>query len=127
MVRRVANLALGKVVTLVLAATALALGVATFALFSGGVSLQLRPSMLYALVLANAFVLLLLGAVLAGRITRVWVERRRGSAGSRLHVRLVHAVQRRRGHADDPGRHVSPPLSSRSASSPGSTTGCAPR
>ena len=34
-------------------------------------------------------VLLLLGAVLAGRLTRVWVERRRGSAGSRLHVRLV--------------------------------------
>ena len=32
---------------------------------------------------------LLLGAVLAGRLTRVWVERRRGSAGSRLHVRLV--------------------------------------
>ena len=33
--------------------------------------------------------MLLLGAVLAGRLTRVWVERRRGSAGSRLHVRLV--------------------------------------
>ena len=33
--------------------------------------------------------LLLLGAVLAGRLTRVWAERRRGSAGSRLHVRLV--------------------------------------
>ena len=33
--------------------------------------------------------LLLLGASLAGRLTRVWVERRRGSAGSRLHVRLV--------------------------------------
>ena len=27
--------------------------------------------------------------MLAGRLTRVWVERRRGSAGSRLHVRLV--------------------------------------
>jgi len=27
--------------------------------------------------------------VLAARLTRVWVERRRGSAGSRLHVRLV--------------------------------------
>ena len=40
-------------------------------------------------MLANLSVLLLLGAVLAGRLTRVWVERRRGSAGSRLHVRLV--------------------------------------
>ena len=41
------------------------------------------------LVLASAVLLLLLGAVLAGRVTRVWVDRRRGSAGSRLHVRLV--------------------------------------
>jgi two-component system, NtrC family, nitrogen regulation sensor histidine kinase NtrY len=32
---------------------------------------------------------LLLFVGLAGRLTRIWVERRRGSAGSRLHVRLV--------------------------------------
>ena len=48
-----------------------------------------RPGVGVGLVLANLSVLLLLGAVLAGRLTRVWVERRRGSAGSRLHVRLV--------------------------------------
>jgi two-component system nitrogen regulation sensor histidine kinase NtrY len=42
-----------------------------------------------AVVLANAFVLALLGASLAARIVRVWAERRRGSAGARLHVRLV--------------------------------------
>ena len=47
------------------------------------------PAPASALVLANLCVLLLLGAVLAGRLTRVWAERRRGSAGSRLHVRLV--------------------------------------
>ena len=88
-VRRVADVLLGKVATLFLAAIALALGVGTFVLLAGGVSLQLRANSLIALVLANAVVLLLLGAVLAGRITRVWVERRRGSAGSRLHVRLV--------------------------------------
>ncbi|HYZ62010.1 MAG TPA: PAS domain-containing sensor histidine kinase [Acetobacteraceae bacterium] len=88
-VRRVLDALLGKVITLVLAAIALALGVATFVLLSGGVRMQLTPSALFGLVLANLVVLLLLGAVLAGRITRVWVERRRGSAGSRLHVRLV--------------------------------------
>ncbi len=87
--RRLADALLGKAVTLILAAVALALGVGTFVLLSGGVSLQLRPSALSALVLSNLVVLLLLGAVLAGRLTRVWVERRRGSAGSRLHVRLV--------------------------------------
>ncbi len=75
--------------TLILAALALALGVGTFVMLAGGVNLSIRPNVLYALVLSNLFVLLLLGAVLAGRLTRVWVERRRGSAGSRLHVRLV--------------------------------------
>ena len=84
-----ADALLGKVVTLVLAAIALALGVATFVALSGGLDLSWRPNLIYAMVLSNLFVLLLLGAVLAGRITRVWVERRRGSAGSRLHVRLV--------------------------------------
>ena len=48
-----------------------------------------QPNVMFALVLSNLVLLLLLGASLAGRLTRVWVERRRGSAGSRLHVRLV--------------------------------------
>ncbi len=87
--RRLADLLLGKVTTLLLAAGALALGIGTFVLLSGGVSLSLQPNVMFGLVLANLVVLLLLGAVLAGRLTRVWVERRRGSAGSRLHVRLV--------------------------------------
>ena len=87
LLRRVTDALLGKIVTLLLAAFALTLGVATFTLLSGGVSLP--PNLMFAVVLANLVVLLLLGAVLAGRITRVWVERRRGSAGSRLHVRLV--------------------------------------
>ncbi len=87
--RQIVNAALGKVVTLVLAALALALGVGTFVMLSGGVDLSWRPNLLFAMVLSNLVVLLLLGAVLAGRLTRVWVERRRGSAGSRLHVRLV--------------------------------------
>jgi len=85
--RRVADALLGKIVTLLLAAFALALGISTFVMLSGGV--PLTPNLMFALVLANLVVLLLLGAVLAGRITRIWVEQRRGSAGSRLHVRLV--------------------------------------
>ena len=87
--RRLVDMMLGKVTTLLLAVGALGLGIGTFVLLSGGVPLTLRPDLIAALVLANLVVLLLLGAVLAGRITRVWVERRRGSAGSRLHVRLV--------------------------------------
>jgi len=87
--RRMGDIALGKVVTLILAVGSLALGIGTFALLSGGLPIQLQPNIIVALVLSNVAVLLLLGAVLAGRITRVWAERRRGSAGSRLHVRLV--------------------------------------
>ena len=87
--RRLGDLLLGKSVTLVLAAVALGLGIATFTVLSGGGPVAIRPNRVSGLMLANLFVLLLLGAVLAGRITRVWVERRRGSAGSRLHVRLV--------------------------------------
>ncbi len=87
--RHIVDVLLGKVVTLILAAFALLLGLVTFVLLAGGAPLGMRPHLAFGLVLANLIVLLALGAVLAGRLTRVWVERRRGSAGSRLHVRLV--------------------------------------
>ncbi len=89
MLRRLTDLLAGKVATLVLAVSALVLAMGTFVLLSGGASLSLQPNLLFGVVLANLVVLLLLGAVLAGRLTRVLVDRRRGSAGSRLHVRLV--------------------------------------
>ena len=77
---------IGRVPTLILAVTALLLGIATFALLATGVP---GPNEIVALVLANATVLLMLATLLAARLTRMWVDRRRGSAGSRLHVRLV--------------------------------------
>ncbi len=78
-----------KVTTFLLAAIALAVGLGTFIILARGSPLGLRPGTGTALVLANITALLFLGTVLAGRLTRVWVERRRGSAGSQLHVRLV--------------------------------------
>jgi two-component system nitrogen regulation sensor histidine kinase NtrY len=87
--RRLGDILLGKVVTLILALGALLLGIATFVVLAGGVPMGVDPNVVLAMVVANLAVLLLLGAVLAGRVTRVWVERRRGSAGSKLHVRLV--------------------------------------
>ncbi len=86
---RLADILLGKMATLVLVAIALVLGFVTFVLLARGGPFGLRPKMGVGMVLANLSVLLGLGAVLAGRLTRVWVERRRGSAGARLHVRLV--------------------------------------
>ncbi len=87
--RRIADILLGRLVTLALAAAAAALGIGSFFFMSSGAPLAIRPNLVTALVLSNLSVLLLLAASLAGRLTRVWVERRRGSAGSRLHVRLV--------------------------------------
>jgi two-component system nitrogen regulation sensor histidine kinase NtrY len=88
--RRVADLLLGRGMTLGLAVGALLLGIATFFVLSNGSPLgPRRQGVAVAIVLVNLAVLLLLGASLAGRLVRVWAERRRGSAGSRLHVRLV--------------------------------------
>ena len=87
--RALGDILIGKIVTLLLAAGAIALGIATFVLLSGGLPIVLQPRVVVALMVANLTVLLVLGALLAARITRVWVERRRGFAGSRLHIRLV--------------------------------------
>ncbi|MFK4044666.1 ATP-binding protein [Roseomonas mucosa] len=88
--RRAADLLLGRAMTLGLALGALLLGIGTFTLLSNGSPFgPTRPGQVAAMVLVNAAFLLLLGASLAGRLVRVWAERRSGSAGSRLHVRLV--------------------------------------
>jgi two-component system nitrogen regulation sensor histidine kinase NtrY len=86
---RTADILLGKVATLLLASLAFAVGLATFVILANGSPMGLKPGISVGLVLANLSAVLLLVAVLAGRLTRVWVERRRGSAASRLHVRLV--------------------------------------
>jgi two-component system nitrogen regulation sensor histidine kinase NtrY len=87
--RSVGNFLLGRGVTIGLVVLALAVGISTFVMLARGSPFGLQPGAGAGLVLANLSVLLLLAAVLAGRLTRVIVERRRGSAGSRLHVRLV--------------------------------------
>lgn len=87
--RRLTESLFGRAATLVLAVVALLLGIATFVLLAGGVSLGVAPDAVIGMLVAAMVVLLVLGAVVAARLTHVWVERRRGSAGSRLHVRLV--------------------------------------
>jgi two-component system nitrogen regulation sensor histidine kinase NtrY len=88
--RRVADVLLGRGMTLGLAVGALLLGITTFSILSDGSPFgPTKPGVFVGIVLVNLAVLLLLVASLAGRLVRVWAERRRGSAGSRLHVRLV--------------------------------------
>ncbi len=86
---RVGEAVVGKVATLILTTLALAVGLATFIILARGSPFGLQPGLGVTLVLGNLSLLLMLGAVMAVRLTRVWVERRRGSAGSQLHVRLV--------------------------------------
>ncbi|MBY0335566.1 MAG: PAS domain-containing sensor histidine kinase [Acetobacteraceae bacterium] len=90
LLRRLADMLLGRGVTLGLALGALAMGIGTFVVLSDGSPLgPTRPGQVVALSLVNLAIILLLMASLAGRLVRVWVERRRGAAGSRLHTRLV--------------------------------------
>ena len=71
-----------------LTVAAVASGFATYATLTGA---QFAPDPRTVLLLLNLdlILLLLLGAVVARRIVQLWAERRRGSAGSKLHVRLV--------------------------------------
>ena len=88
--RRLGDLLLGRVATVSLAGLALASGIATFVLLSGDSPLgPTGPGVTVAIILANTAVLLLLGGILVGRLVRLLAERRRGSAGARLQVRLV--------------------------------------
>ncbi|HEX6979241.1 MAG TPA: PAS domain-containing sensor histidine kinase [Alphaproteobacteria bacterium] len=61
---------------------------ATYAALTGE-GLSPDPRAVLLLLNLNLILLLALGAVVARRIVQLWAERRRGSAGSKLHVRLV--------------------------------------
>ena len=87
---RLGDIVTGRVFTICLAILALLMGLATFAALSGGTPMgPTGAGQLAGVILANIAFLLLLVASLAARLTRMWLERRRGAAGSRLHVRLV--------------------------------------
>lgn len=75
----------------ILAALAVGLGVTTFGLFTGtptGSGTSDAQQVLH-LLYADLVVLLLLGVIIAQRLVAMWAQRRRGMAGSALHVRLV--------------------------------------
>ncbi len=71
---------------LALAIAAMASGIATLAAMLAPTT---SPQMVLALLYLNILFALPLGAIVAVRLSRLWVERRRGLAGSGLHARLV--------------------------------------
>jgi two-component system nitrogen regulation sensor histidine kinase NtrY len=67
----------------------LAACVATYIALTGSPPFGSSPTNILLLLNVDLILLLALGAVIARRIVEIWAERRRGSAGSRLHSRLV--------------------------------------
>ncbi|HLI12793.1 MAG TPA: PAS domain-containing sensor histidine kinase [Alphaproteobacteria bacterium] len=80
---------LGRKLAIALAVCAALAGLATYAALSKTLPIQTNPNVILVLLYVDLVLLLLLAAVVARRITQIWIERRRGSAGSRLHTRLV--------------------------------------
>jgi len=84
------NAAIGRKLAFMLAIAAVASGGATVATMTQDTpSGPADPGTILILLYLDAILLLSLGAIVARRITAVWSERRRGQAGSGLHIRLV--------------------------------------
>jgi two-component system nitrogen regulation sensor histidine kinase NtrY len=77
---------IGRKATFVFVLLSLASGIGTYVALSGTPP---EPEDVRRLVQLNLGVLLILAILVLRRIFRVWVDRRRGSAGSKLHIRLV--------------------------------------
>ena len=80
---------LARKLAVALAAAAACSGLATYAALTKALPVQPDPNIIIVLLYIDLILLLLLASVVVRRITQVWRERRRGSAGSRLQVRLV--------------------------------------
>ncbi|MGE0257367.1 MAG: ATP-binding protein [Alphaproteobacteria bacterium] len=80
---------LWRKMAVVLAAAALASGIATYLSLTGTPPFGPDPRAVLILLQLDLVLLLALGSLVAKRLVEVWIERRRGLAGSRLQVRLV--------------------------------------
>ena len=79
----------GNLLAVLLTAAALGAGFATYAALTENPVFGHDPDTVFLLLNLDLVILLLLGTLIARRIVGLWVKRRRGLAGSRLHVRLV--------------------------------------
>jgi two-component system nitrogen regulation sensor histidine kinase NtrY len=78
----------GKLVIALMASAVLA-GIVTFLVMSGTGGVQVSQQYASLLLIVDLVIGLTLGAVITWGIVRIWAARRAGSAGARLHVRLV--------------------------------------
>ncbi len=80
---------LPRKLAIAVAVAAIVSGIATFGAMSGSGPFGSSPDNVPILLNIDLVLLLILGAIVSVRLVRLWIERRRGSAGSRLHTRLV--------------------------------------
>jgi two-component system, NtrC family, nitrogen regulation sensor histidine kinase NtrY len=83
------GIGLWQKIAIALAAAALASGIATYLALTGAPPFGPNPKAVLILLNLDLVLLLALAALVAKRLFEMWVERRRGLAGSRLQVRLV--------------------------------------
>ena len=80
----------GRVAAVSLAVLAIVAGAATYAWLAGFVPASFGTrGWMTGLLVADLVIAIALVSVLAVRLTQLWLDRRRGAAGSRLHMRLV--------------------------------------
>jgi len=79
---------LGNKIALALIAVSVMAGVATYAAMTAGAPFG-DAHTLYLLLNVDLVLFLLMVLIVARRVVALWVERRQGTAGARLHVRLV--------------------------------------
>lgn len=72
-----------------LALAAFASGLVTYTAWTGSAPLTPNPRVVLILLIIDLVLALSLGALIARHLVRLWVARRAGSAGSRLHIRFV--------------------------------------
>lgn len=65
------------------------MGIATYAVLTGSGLSTPDPTLVLVILYGDLVLLLVLAVVVARRVVAVWIARRKGSAGSRLHTRLV--------------------------------------
>ena len=83
------RIGLSRYAAIALTIAAIASGIGTYWALSGSRLFEPDPKTILILLNVDFVLLLLLGALIARRVARLWTQRRRGLAGSRLHARLV--------------------------------------
>ncbi|MEQ8357274.1 MAG: PAS domain-containing sensor histidine kinase [Kiloniellaceae bacterium] len=78
-----------RTVALILLVVGLSSGIATFVAMTGNLSVAANTDQILLLLLADLVIILGLAALITRRLAILWIERKRGRAGSRLHGRLV--------------------------------------